>query len=753
MLTRLTLAAIALIVPMCCARADVRVVRGPTPIPGGNARAAGDLTVVNERLAFALAVETAPPYGVPRGALIDIAPVSAGTIGRDRVVFADFIPNNWSAWPNTYQQVEVLERGPLVVRIRARRDFGKVRIETLYTLRSDSDSVEISATMTNEGEAPLQDLLSGLTLWPSSGYFFAVPGLAGLTEGSAAAALARRASAYDVDWSVTLHAPYLDHVGSGSRDLFQLHSLAPRESRMFTGRLQVSARGDLAPVIESEVQAEHLPSGALNGSVTASDGTPLEDPVVVIEKDGKPWGWILGHAGRYQGRLPQGEYRLYACGRNYAPSAPVAVNVAADGGLTQDFAGLEPPGRIELRVEDAASHAARNARIVIASGTRPVVEFLGRRTFFTELKERGRADLSIAPGPYTFDVFSGGDVLAPVEHVTLVVPAGDTAQRTVQIHAAFDPPERGWYAADLHHHADQAEAVTPPEDLARSQLAAGLDVLFVSDHDSTVNHEVLRRIAAGRGVPFIAGIELSPSWGHFNAYPLDPATQLRIDTGTATAPQVLAEARRMGATTVQVNHPFIPFGYFTSVAHGVAPGGYDGSFDLVEINSSAAADDGKVLARLWDDWNHRRPHYLSAGSDTHDVWNELSGRVRTYAHPEGALSAASFTAALRAGHAYVTYGPVIYPDTVFGATQHVRAGAPARAGFELGSVEGLKEARLVLDGTVGETRSFAGAPRHARADFVLPSPLPAWYALIVEDAAGRYAYSDPVWVAGPDSTP
>ena len=93
-------------------RADVRVITGPTPIPSGNARAPQDLTVVNEKLAFALAVGSTVPYGLPRGALVDIAPVDHGQLGRDRVVFADFIPNNWSAWPNTYQRVEILERGP-----------------------------------------------------------------------------------------------------------------------------------------------------------------------------------------------------------------------------------------------------------------------------------------------------------------------------------------------------------------------------------------------------------------------------------------------------------------------------------------------------------------------------------------------------------------------------------------------------------------------------------------------------------------
>src|SRR5215475_1841412 len=57
------------------AAASVRVLMGPTPIPRASAGAAGDITVVNEKLAFALAVESAAPYGVPRGAIVAVAPV------------------------------------------------------------------------------------------------------------------------------------------------------------------------------------------------------------------------------------------------------------------------------------------------------------------------------------------------------------------------------------------------------------------------------------------------------------------------------------------------------------------------------------------------------------------------------------------------------------------------------------------------------------------------------------------------------
>jgi hypothetical protein len=127
--------------PCLATEAAVRIVVGPTPIIDGEARAAHDLTVINEKLAFAFAVETPPPYGIPRGAVIDVAPVRGGKVGRDRAVFADFIPNNWSAWPNSYQHLDVIERGPRRVVIRTVRDWGQVTLTTTYALESGSDHV------------------------------------------------------------------------------------------------------------------------------------------------------------------------------------------------------------------------------------------------------------------------------------------------------------------------------------------------------------------------------------------------------------------------------------------------------------------------------------------------------------------------------------------------------------------------------------------------------------------------------------
>ena len=742
------LASLVALAGLTRAPASVRVLLGPTPIPRGNARAAGDMTIVNEKLAFALAVESAVPYGVPRGALVAVAPVRHGQIQRNRVVFADFIPNNWSAWPNTYHHVEILEHGPRQARIRVVRDWGEVIISTVYTLASGSDEIAISSTMTNGGAQPLPDLLSGLTLWPNSGFLFAVPGLAGVTEGSAAGALSRRVVAYDSDWALTLHAPYLDHIGSSSRDLFRRHTHAPGASRTFEGWLQVGASGDLAPVVAKEIAREHLSAGTVHGRVRSATGQPIARPVVVVEKDGKPYAWTVGINGAYRLALPAGDYRLFATALHYSQSAPAPLALVPGASEGRDFQDLEPPGRIELEVAEAHSGVPLDARITIGEGTKPLVQFLGRTTFFTALERKGHLAEPIAPGVYRFAASSGAGFLAESADAQVRVAPGGVARDHIAIERLFNPPSRGWYAADLHHHADQAEAVTPPRELARSELAAGLDVLFVSDHDSTINTGALRQIALARNICFVAGIELSPSWGHFNAYPLAPGATLALDTSTANVAQIFAEARREGALALQVNHPYIPYGYFASLESGVAPGGFNAGFDLIEINSAVSdADNSKALSRAWSFWNDGKRYYLSAGSDTHDVWNEESGRVRAYVHPDGPPDPQHFVAALEAGHAYVTFGPLIFPGVMFGEELHGAPGTKVTLSFDLASVAGLKQVQLVGRGTVERTQSFPQGLRESHVEFEVPLERAGWYALTVEDQRGRKAYSDPIWTA------
>jgi len=726
--------------------AEVRIIHGPTPIPGGDARAGGDLTVVNDKLAFGLAIESPAPYGVPRGALVDLAPVVEGRVGRDRVVFADFIPNNWSAWPNTYHHVTIVKDTPDEAVIQTDRDWGAAKVVTSYSLKSGSDQVHIVVTMTNGGSTPLTNLRSGVTLWPNSGFLFAVPGLAGVADGPAAGALSDRVVAYDADWTVALHAPYLDHVGYGSKDMYQTHSLAPGESRTFEAWLQVGSSGDLAPVVAAEIERKRLPSGEVSGAVADASGAAIDQPVVVILKNGQPYAWTLGRGGHFDIALPAGDYTAYATAKGYSQTEPDALHVAPGGTVVQNFAGLRPPGELAFHVTRQDTGTPLDARITIEAGQKPLVEFLGRRTFFTELDQKGAVQVALAPGDYVFKASYAGDVLAAPVELRASVISGQTQPANAVIDVLFDPRAQGWASADLHHHADQAEAVTPPEYLARSQLAAGLDMLFVSDHDSTVNHRALQAIADRRGVPFMPSVEISTSWAHFNAYPLRLGEPLGIDTSRTNIDAVFAEARRLGAQVVQINHPFIPYGYFASLDAGVAPGGWNPGFDLVEINAANFVDDRKVLAKLAAFWNQGDRYYLSAGTDTHDVWNTLSGSVRMFAHLDGPLTPGAFAAALKAGHAYATYGPLIFPEHMFGDDLKVSPGASFSLGFGLKAVDGLKSVTLVGKDGIVATKDLTAAGRETHAAFAISTPASTWYALDVEDQAGHHAYSNPIWI-------
>ena len=253
-----------------------------------------------------------------------------------------------------------------------------------------------------------------------------------------------------------------------------------------------------------------------------------------------------------------------------------------------------------------------------------------------------------------------------------------------------------------------------------------------------MNLPALQAIARRRHVPFIPGVELSPSWGHFNAY--------RIDAGTASVDALFAEAHRLGASIVQVNQPLIPYGYFTNLATGVATGGFNPAFELVEINATETDTDEAVFHRMWEFWNAGHRHYLGAGTDTHDVWNVVSGRIRAYAHVDGTLSAAGYLAALRAGHAHVSYGPLLYPVVDFGDTLMIKPGESFKLGFDLESVAGLGRAELIGGGVSAASKSFEGRPTRNHVDFELRTARATWYALVVEDVQGHKAFSNPIWV-------
>lgn len=728
--------------------ATVSIIHGKTIIPAGNANSDKDLTIRNNKLAFSIAVGSAPPWGVARGCIVDIANVKAdGSLSNDRVAFADFMPNNWSSWPNTYQNVDIIKDGKDEAIVQVTRDFSKVVISTTYSLAAGSDRIHVKTVMTNQGEA-IADMLSGYTLWPDGGYKFAVPSYIGEDGVASDNYIADRFVGYDADWAIALHAPYMTKARYQSRDLYTQHSLKKSESMTFEGDYQVLASGDLAPVIRAEIERKKLQAGTLQGSVKTPEGKPVNDPAVIVLKDGLPYIWVIGKNGQYEIDLPVGDYQVYATSKGYSDSIKHTVSIKTSESQTLSFDDLLSPGEVSIKVTDAKTNIALDAKISIEKGNKPLIEYFGAKTFFTELDRVGQASFTLAPGDYQLKVSTGSDFVAKPVLIDVSIVANKTSNLVSAVPVSTYPSQHGWYAGDLHHHADVLEATTPAEYLVRSQLAAGLNVIFVSDHDSTKNHETIKTLADKRGIPFIPSIEISPSWGHFNVFPVEIGAQLSVDPGVDDVHDIIKDARHMGATVVASNHPFIPYGYLSSVQKNTVPGGFDPSFDLIEINSEV--DYKQAIEKARQLWSEGLPYYYTAGTDTHDVWNEASGHIRMFVYTGSKPKAKAFAQAMKNGRSYASFGPVIYPQNVmFGDTLKLAKNQPQSINFELLSVNGLKSVQLIgNDGLISE-QTLSGD----KASVVFEVPQKSgWVSLVVEDSKEHKAYSNPIWLKMVDKT-
>ena len=117
---------------------------------------------------------------------------------------------------------------------------------------------------------------------------------------------------------------------------------------------------------------------------------------------------------------------------------------------------------------------------------------------------------------------------------------------------------------DLHTHSTASDGTTAPEDLVRQAGEAGLDVVALTDHDTTAGHEAAVA-ALPRGLSLVRGAEVSCSHDgislHLLAYlfdPADPALVAAFETlrtsrvGRAEAMARRLEAAGTGVTWAQV---------------------------------------------------------------------------------------------------------------------------------------------------------------------------------------------------------
>ncbi len=82
---------------------------------------------------------------------------------------------------------------------------------------------------------------------------------------------------------------------------------------------------------------------------------------------------------------------------------------------------------------------------------------------------------------------------------------------------------------DLHSHSTASDGSLSPAELVSRARAAGVDVLALTDHDTTAGIAEARAAAAGCGLGLVAGVEISVTWSrqtvHIVGLNVDPDSQ------------------------------------------------------------------------------------------------------------------------------------------------------------------------------------------------------------------------------------
>ncbi len=295
--------------------------------------------------------------------------------------------------------------------------------------------------------------------------------------------------------------------------------------------------------------------------------------------------------------------------------------------------------------------------------------------------------------------------------------------------------ERAWtpvgtLAADLHVHARaSADSTVPNPQRVIAQVAAGIQVIALSDHNTNGDlDQEIADLGFESVVASIASNELTANAFHIGVYPVvvdhtkpnggAPAKEV-VEKANATQLFEIAHAMP-GNPIVQVNHPRfrVTALYDGTGWNGVSwPPPFPLAFDAVEVLAGYSAfnvpndrrfDDG--VRDFYTMIDHGHLIAPLGNSDTHDLNWVLDGTTRSYVFVDepgtAPLDEAAFIAAIRARRVVATSGPWLDVEATVGDApsagpgQWVRAtGGTVKLDIELSQARFVKVERIRI--TIG----------------------------------------------------
>jgi len=188
---------------------------------------------------------------------------------------------------------------------------------------------------------------------------------------------------------------------------------------------------------------------------------------------------------------------------------------------------------------------------------------------------------------------------------------------------------------DLHTHSNVSDGTETPAGVIISAAAAGLDVIALTDHDSTDGWELAAAAAKEHGVTFVPGMEIScrTEQGisvHLLSYLHDPSHPGLLEEITKSKDARLTRAERM-VTLLSEDYPLT----WDDVIHHVAPGATVGRPHIADalVAAGVVADRSEAFTSILT--SHSRyfvQHYAPDPAIAVELVRAAGG-VPIFAHP------------------------------------------------------------------------------------------------------------------------
>ncbi len=380
----------------------------------------------------------------------------------------------------------------------------------------------------------------------------------------------------------------------------------------------------------------------------------------------------------------------------------------------------------------------------------------------------GKGSITVPIGQWT--VLASHGIEWSLDSTQISVTDGSSHEWTANLVHEVDTTD--WVSADFHLHTltYSGHGDSNMNERIISIVGEGLEFAVATDHNHNTDYgPTINTLGAAAHLTAVTGNEISTNYGHFNAFPFDPAAKVvdqRLEAGPLMA-SVRAEQNKWSIVPImQVNHPRWPsIDYFgrrslDPITGESSDSRWSWDFDCVEIlneNEGWGYHDAEIsdvntrrsMHSVLEDWfnmlNAGRRIAATGNSDSHAVIATIAGIPRNYLHigsdDPATIDPIAVADAVRRGEMTTTTGPfvrVTADGQPMGSTITVFDGnVDVHLDIQCASWIKVNRVRIFRNGSVVATLKVDGeqdGPTHLRPRIRIPVPADhdSWIVAIVD---------------------